>query len=101
MRVLKGKHPQQMCIRDIASRMIEKSSNVPRIMDRLETKKMIKRETSSLDKRETVVILTTVGLHILELATTDINKVFDKMIVITEEKAKELNGLLELYREKE
>ncbi len=101
MRVLKGKHPEQMCIRDIASRMIEKSSNVPRIMDRLETKKMIKRCTSNVDKRETVVTLTEVGMHILEIATIDINKVFDKVIVIPEEKAKELNDLLELYREKE
>lgn len=101
MRVLKGKHPNQMCIRDIASRMIEKSSNVPRIMDRLEVKKMIKRSTSALDKRETVVNLTDVGLHILELATIDINKVFDKVIVISEEKAKQLNELLEMYREKE
>ena len=101
MRVLKGKHPQQMCIRDITSRMIEKSSNVPRIMDRLESKKMIKRETSALDKRETMVLLTTVGLHILEIATIDIDRVFDAVIVITEEKAKDLNELLELYREKE
>ena len=101
MRVLKGKHPQQMCIRDIAGRMIEKGSNVPRIMDKLEVKKMIKRTTSALDKRETVVTLTEVGLHILEIATNDINKVFDKVIVISEQKAKELNDLLEQYREKE
>ena len=32
LRILKGKHPEQMCVRDIASRMIEKSSNVPRII---------------------------------------------------------------------
>lgn len=101
MRVLKGKHPEQMCIRDIASRMIEKGSNVPRIMDRLEIKKMIRRTTSVQDKRETVVNLTTVGLHILQIATTDINNVFNKVIIISEEKASELNQLLELFREKE
>ena len=101
MRVLKGKHPEQMCIRDIASRLIEKSSNVPRIMDKLEQKKMIKRETSAQDKRETVVLLTTVGLHILDIATHDIDKVLDEIIVISEEQAKDLNGLLEIYREKE
>lgn len=101
MRVLKGKHPEQMCVRDIASRMIEKGSNVPRLMDRLEVKKMIRRNTSVIDKRETVITLTTVGLHILELATLDINKVFDGVIVMQEQKAKELNELLELFREKE
>ena len=35
LRILKGKYPEQMCVRDIACRMIEKSYNVPRIIDRL------------------------------------------------------------------
>ena len=43
LRILKGKYPDQMCVRDIASRMIEKSSNVPRIIDRLELKKLMMR----------------------------------------------------------
>lgn len=101
MRVLKGKHPGQMCVRDIASRMIEKSSNVPRLMDRLEIKKMIRRSTSTIDKRETVISLTSVGLHILDLATIDINKMFERVIIISEPKARQLNELLEIYRENE
>ena len=40
LRILKGKHPEPMCVRDIASRMLEKNSNVPRIADRLVTKKV-------------------------------------------------------------
>ena len=98
LRILKGKHPEQMCIRDITGRMIEKSSNVPRIVDRLETKKMVKRTTSVLDKRETVITISPVGLHILEISTTDINEVFDNAIIIPESKAESLNELLELFR---
>jgi DNA-binding MarR family transcriptional regulator len=30
LRILKGKSPQEMCVKDIAGRMIEKNSNVPR-----------------------------------------------------------------------
>ena len=101
LRILKGKHPDQMCVRDIADRMIEKNSNVPRIIDRLELKKMVKRSNSSEDKRETVVTITAVGINILKITTEDIDAVFDTIIPIPEDKAKTLNELLELFRSKE
>ncbi|MES2003820.1 MAG: MarR family transcriptional regulator [Bacteroidota bacterium] len=98
LRILKGKYPDQMCVRDIACRMIEKSSNVPRIIDRLEIKKMVKRATSELDKRETVITLTQSGIAILEASTTVLNKVVDQTMCICEKDASELNGLLEKVR---
>lgn len=101
LRILKGKHPEQMCVRDIAGRMIEKSSNVPRIIDRLETKKMVKRNNSALDKRETVITITEVGLHILKMSSQDIDTVFNATIPLSEEKAGMLNELLEQFRERE
>src|SRR6476660_2824674 len=72
LRILKGKHPERMCVRDIACRMIEKNSNVPRIVDRLELKKLVKRSVSQNDKRETAIILTPLGLNILEMANAKI-----------------------------
>ena len=41
LRILKGKHPEKMCVKDIGCRMIERSSNVPRIIDRLVAKKYV------------------------------------------------------------
>ena len=61
LRILKGKHPEKICVKEIACRMIEKNSNVPRIIDRLETKKLVRRVASDSDKRETVIILNTGG----------------------------------------
>ena len=58
LRILKGKHPDLMCVKDIASRMIEKSSNVPRIVDRLELKNLIVRTQGEIDGRQTVITLT-------------------------------------------
>lgn len=101
LRILKGKYPEQMCVRDVACRMIEKNSNVPRIIDRLEIKKLVKRNTSSEDKRETVITITQAGINILELTTDKINKLFEKTIVMDEKSAGELNRLLELVRENE
>jgi DNA-binding MarR family transcriptional regulator len=100
LRILKGKHPEQMCVRDIARRMIEKSSNVPRIIDRLEIKKLVNRSTSSIDKRETVIRLTGDGMNILEIANKKVNELF-KVVELTEEDATQLNELLERMRDKE
>jgi DNA-binding MarR family transcriptional regulator len=100
LRILKGKHPEQMCVRDIARRMIEKSSNVPRIIDRLEIKKLVNRSTSSIDKRETVIRLTGDGMNILEIANKKVNELF-KVVELTEEDATQLNELLEKMRDKE
>src|SRR5436190_4954403 len=98
LRILKGKHPEQICVKEIACRMIEKSSNVPRIIDRLETKKLVKRTSSDSDKRETVIVLTPAGINILQHSTERINKLMDKTIVIDEKKAAVLNNILEEIR---
>lgn len=101
LRILKGKYPDQMCVRDIACRMIEKSSNVPRIIDRLEIKKLVKRSTSALDKRETVITLTQAGITILEASTVVLNRVMDEMMLVNEGEALDLNNLLEKVRSNE
>jgi DNA-binding MarR family transcriptional regulator len=98
LRILKGKYPEQMCVRDIACRMIEKSSNVPRIIDRLELKKLVKRSTSAVDKRETVITLTQSGITILDATTARVNKIMDGTLLISEQDATSLNLLLEKVR---
>ena len=101
LRILKGKYPDQMCVRDIASRMIEKSSNVPRIIDRLELKKLVKRSNSSADKRETVIILTQAGILLLDSCNPKVSAVMDELMAITLQDASTLNNLLEKVRRKE
>lgn len=97
LRILKGKHPEQMCVRDIAGRMIEKSSNVPRIIDRLEIKKLVKRNTSSVDKRETVILLTQAGINMLATVSPPLEKAHD-FNNLTDEELKQLNDLLDRFR---
>lgn len=101
LRILKGKSPDEMCVKDIAGRMIEKSSNVPRIIDRLVLKKLVKRTTDMNDKRHTVMSLTAAGTNILELSTQRINQVFEQTILMDEASATQLNDLLEQIRENE
>ncbi len=101
LRILKGKHPEYMCVKDIGSRMIERNSNVPRIVDRLELKELVSRQTSLIDKRETVMKLTKEGINILEIASTSIDNFFANKVDLSEEDALQLNMVLERMREKQ
>jgi DNA-binding MarR family transcriptional regulator len=98
LRILRGRHPEQMCVKDIAGRIIEKSSNVPRIIDRLVVKKLARRTTSKEDKRETLVSLTDKGISVLEKANLLTAEVTDGISHLTEDDAKTLNELLEKMR---
>jgi DNA-binding MarR family transcriptional regulator len=98
IRILKGMHPESMCVKEIASRMIEKSSNVPRILDKLVTKKLVKRTTSKADKRETLISLTDKGMSALERATVLIDNVTNEIKSLNEQDAGALNELLEMMR---
>jgi len=101
LRILKGKHPQQMCVKDIACRMIEKNSNVPRIIDRLEIKKLVKRTQGEEDARQTVISLTQAGMSILESSTEKVNDIMEEVMTLNNADAHTLNTLLEKVREKE
>jgi DNA-binding MarR family transcriptional regulator len=98
LRILKGKHPEPMCVKDIGSRIVEKNSNVPRIIDRLIIKKMVKRAPSEQDKRETLISLTPAGLKQLEEANTVMERIDQEVKGMDNEDARQLNILLEKMR---
>ncbi len=98
LRILKGQHPEPVCIRDIGSRMIEKNSNVPRIVDRLLLKKLVKRTISEVDKRETLISLTETGLMQLEEATTAVNSMQNNIFGLEDAEAELLSELMEKMR---
>ncbi|BAV09376.1 DNA-binding transcriptional regulator, MarR family [Filimonas lacunae] len=99
LRILKGKYPDQMCVRDIAGRMIERSSNVPRIIDRLELKKLVIRSTSAEDKRETVITLTQTGIDMLESVNEIMEETNNNVCHLNDDELLLLNDLLDRYRE--
>jgi DNA-binding MarR family transcriptional regulator len=95
LRILKGAHPAQMCVKDIGTRMIEKSSNVPRIIDRLVEKKLARRTTSKVDKRETLISLTEKGIELLTRASAAIDEATATISTLNENEWNQLHELLE------
>ena len=97
LRILKGSYPEMLCVKEIASRMIEKSSNVPRIVDRLEIKKLAKRNVSEADRRETSIAITQAGINMLEVVNPFIKKTGDDFCKLSEKELTLLNDLLDRF----
>ena len=99
LRILRGSLPNALCVRDIGSRMIEKSSNVPRILDRLVRKEYATRQQSSGDKRETYIVITQKALILLREMENTISQGEQNLFNLDENEAILLNELLEKIRE--
>jgi DNA-binding MarR family transcriptional regulator len=78
MRILKGSAPKPLCVKEIAERLIERSSNVPRILDRLQAKEYITRTRSENDGRETLIELTQAAVKLTEIEARLLNDLLDK-----------------------
>jgi len=98
MRILKGSSPRHMCVREIADRLIERSSNVPRILDRLQAKNLVTRTRSENDGRETLIGLTEEGFGLLKEATDTISKLDGAAVNLTDSESRLLNELLDKSR---
>lgn len=66
LRVLRGQKGQAISVAGLCERMIDKSSNASRIVDKLEIRKLVLRRVCDKDRRQVDVIITEKGLALLE-----------------------------------
>jgi DNA-binding MarR family transcriptional regulator len=97
LRILKGQQPKVISGTEIKSRMLDKNSDVSRLLDRLSAKGLISKQTCADDKRATDVSITTAGLEIL-VEMDKKQKLLDTVLHLTEEEAEELSNLLDKGR---
>ena len=65
LRILKGS-PKGLSVLDIKSRMIDRSSNVSRLVEKLREQSLVQRVSSCEDRRMVVVSITQEGLDFIE-----------------------------------
>jgi len=65
LRILRGQHPKSASIGLIKERMLDRSSDVSRIADRLVNKNLIKRYECKVDRRQKEIIISKKGLALL------------------------------------
>lgn len=95
LRILKGSK-EALKVQAIKNRMIERSPNVTRLMDKLYAKELIDRFPSEADRRVVLIQITTKGTDLLASISKDFNQ--DLLKNITEEEAILLSDLLDKMR---
>ncbi len=97
LRILRGQHPNSTSATEIKSRMLDKNSDVSRLLDRLLAKKVITKRVSSNDKRAADVNLTEEGLELLK-AIDKRQTQLDSVLLLSDDEALMLSDLLDKSR---
>jgi DNA-binding MarR family transcriptional regulator len=98
LRILRGQHPEPATIQLIQQRMLDKMSNVSRLVEKLRVKKMLDRKTCPEDRRAMNVLITEIGLELLnEIEESDHSwdQNFNKL---SDSDLEKLNKLLDGFR---
>ncbi len=97
LRILKGQHPKLISATEIKFRMLDKNSDVSRLLSRLEAKGLIRKQSCPNDKRAFDVLITTAGLDVLTTLDKK-QKQIDSVLRLSEKEAEELSNLLDKGR---
>lgn len=97
LRILKGQHPKSISGTEIKARMLDRNSDVSRLLDRLVAKNLISKQTCPNDKRATDVNITDTGLDLLR-SLDKYQSEIDGVLSLNEEEAVQLSQLLDKCR---
>ncbi len=98
LRILKGSYPTPLSVLDIKARMIDRMSNVSRLIEKLKQKKMVTRQEDSTDRRLVQIELTQEGLQMIETVSNNMPVSQDFPENISLEEATQLVTLLDKVR---
>lgn len=98
LRILRGSHPQPMMLAEITARMIDKSSNCTRLVEKLRQKGLVNREICADNRRQVDISITERGLQILKKIDADSPAWTRTLEKLTKSEAKELNRMLDKLR---
>jgi len=98
LRILRGQFPNPATVNLLIDRMLDKSSNASRIVDRLLLKNLVTRRVCKKDRRSVDVTITEKGLELLKKIDEKQADWRDKFMTLSKEEAKNLNTLLDKLR---
>lgn len=98
LRILRGQYPETCNVSLLVERMLDKSSNVTRLLDKLVLKDLVTRNACPEDRRKFNILITKKGLELLNTLDSEVDKSEDVMSNITEEEATILSDILDKLR---
>lgn len=98
LRILRGQKKQSISVNAISERMIDKMSNVSRLIDKLESKHYIKRKINSKDRRQVDIQISDKGLNLIQDIEKTEDKIFSNFQNLSKSESEQLNSLLDKLR---
>lgn len=98
LRILRGQYPEMASIGLIKERMLDKNSDISRVIDRMFVKKLVDRSECKLDRRQKDIQISELGLDYLSKIDEKEKEFDDKMCHLSEEEVTLLNQLLNKIR---
>jgi DNA-binding MarR family transcriptional regulator len=98
LRILRGQHPNKISGAEIKDRMLDKNSDVSRLLDRLIAKKFILKNQCPNDKRAADVMITDSGLELLKKIDAEMDDTDLSVFNLTKTEAAQLSDLLDKCR---
>tara|TARA_R110002049_G_scaffold282328_3_gene462155 strand:+ start:1029 stop:1478 length:450 start_codon:yes stop_codon:yes gene_type:complete len=98
LRILRGQHPKSATVNLISTRMIDRMSNVSRLIDKLESKGYAERISCKNDRRQVDINITKQGLDLLKKIDGQQSEIDQKLNNLSEEEAATFNKLLDKLR---
>jgi len=99
LRILRGRYPKPSTVNLIKERLLDKMSDVSRLIDRMEQQELVSRTISPVDRRAVDILITKKGLD--KLQKLDGPMRIDTILSqnLTDKECEMLNMLLEKMRE--
>ena len=98
LRILKGAGEEGHPTLEIARRLISRSPNITRLLDKLIEKGLARRDRSTEDRRQAVVRITPAGLKLAAQCDRAIDSVLGKLHCLSDSEIKTAVGLLDRIR---
>jgi DNA-binding MarR family transcriptional regulator len=98
LRILRGSHPKPLMLAEVTCRMIDKSSNATRLVEKLRLKGLVKREICEGNRRQVDIFITDKGLAILKKIDAEESEWITTLKNISKTEALELNRILDKLR---
>ncbi|MFN4299545.1 MAG: MarR family winged helix-turn-helix transcriptional regulator [Thermaurantimonas sp.] len=98
LRILRGHYPEPCTINTIQDRMLNKTSNASRLVDKLVAKKLVDRQQNAADRRHVDVVINKSGIQLLAELDKPVSELHKQIVHLTESEARFLNQLLDKLR---
>ncbi len=98
LRILRGQHPSPASVNLLIDRMLDKSSNASRLVEKLRLKGLVERQPSACDRRQVDVSITKSGLALLKKLDKSYESFEQNFKALNQLEAEQLSALLDKLR---